>query len=88
MLYYKAKECLDRFCASIGQQEVLNMSTDLIRSSIQSLDWKMRHTGYSYLSIISEACAQAFDDNLDEVLKLAGSGVVDEHLRVRVAGLE
>jgi hydrogenase maturation factor len=67
---------------------VLNISTEFIRISVQSDDWKVRHTGYVYLSIISEACAQAFDENLDEVLKLAGSGVVDENLRVRVTGLE
>ena len=62
--------------------------SDLLRSAIQSDDWKQRYAGYSFLSHISEAWSKLFKENLDEMIRMVANGVVDGHPRVKHIGLE
>lgn len=81
------KEALARFAVKIGEATTMTASSELIKDSIQSDDWKTRMAGYNYLGYISEGCKKMFSQNLDEIMKMAASGVVDPHPRVRFAGL-
>lgn len=39
------------------------------------------------MGIIAEACKESMTNNMDEAMKMACSGIIDEHPRVRFAGL-
>lgn len=78
---------LGRFAAAIGEKTILSSSSDLIKEAITNEDWKVRVAGYSFLGYISESCKEAFKQNLDEIMRMAASGVVDPHLRVKFAGI-
>lgn len=39
------------------------------------------------MGLIAEACRDSMKKNMDEAMKMACSGIVDQHMRVRYAGL-
>lgn len=39
------------------------------------------------MGLIAESCKESMNKNMDEALKMACSGIVDPHPRVRYAGL-
>lgn len=82
-----AREALVRFSRTIGEKVTVEASSELIKNSIVDADWKRRQAGYYYLGYIAEACKAIFSKNLEETMKMAAAGVVDEHPRVQYAGL-
>jgi len=82
-----AREGLIRFARTIGEQVTISASSDLIKQSIVHEDWKRRQAGYFYLGYIANCCKKIFLENLEETMKMAASGVIDEHPRVKYAGL-
>lgn len=43
--------------------------------------------GFSFLANVSEACKKQFKSNLDDIAKMAASGIVNSHPRVRYAAM-
>lgn len=82
-----AREALVRFARIIGEKVTIEASSDLIKRAITDSDWRVRQAGYFYLGYIAESCKNIFSKNLEETMKMAASGVVDEHPRVQYAGL-
>lgn len=82
-----AREALIRFSRIIGEQVTIEASSELIKQGIVSADWKRRQAGYFFLGYIAESCQKIFSKNLEESMKMAAAGVVDEHPRVQYAGL-
>ena len=83
----RAKEGLARFSRAEGEKTTVEATTDIIKNAIQSEDWKFRQAGYYLLGYITESCKKIFGQNLDEIMKMAASGVEDSHPRVKYAGL-
>lgn len=82
-----AREGLVRFARIMGEQVTIDASSDLIKQNIVDSDWRKRQAGYYYLGYIAETCKKIFAKNLEETMKMAAAGVVDEHPRVKYAGL-
>jgi hypothetical protein len=82
-----AREALIRFARQMGETTTIEASSELIKQNIVSDDWKRRQAGYYYLGYIAEACKKIFATNLEETMKMAAAGVVDDHPRVKYAGL-
>jgi hypothetical protein len=61
--------------------------TGMIQQLIKSGNWKERQAGYMLMGLIAESCKESMMKNMDEAMKVACSGIVDENLRVRYAGL-
>ena len=59
----------------------------LIQTLIKSQAWQERQAGYMVMGLIAEACKESMSKNMNEAIKFACSGVVDEAPRVRHAGL-
>lgn len=78
---------LGRFSRSIGEKTILACSSDLIKEAITNEDWKVRVAGYFFLGFLSESCKAAFLQNLEEIMRMAASGVVDQNPRVKYAGI-
>lgn len=82
-----AKLSLARFAKSIGEKTTIAATTELLKASIVDGNWKVRHAGYFFLGYLAEACKTSFAENLDEIMRMAASGCVDPHPRVKYAGL-
>ena len=82
-----AREALIRFARIIGEQVTIEASSELIKQGIIDSDWKRKQAAYYFLGYIAESCKKIFSKNLEETMKMAASGVVDEHPRVQYAGL-
>ena len=76
-----------RFAAAVGEKTILATSNELIKEAITNDNWRVRVAGYCFLGYLSEACKDAFKSNLDEIMRMAASGVVDSHPRVQYAGI-
>jgi hypothetical protein len=72
----------------IGEGLTLEASSELIRTSIQSEDWRKRWFGYNYLGWITDACKRTFEDNIAETVELAASGVIDSWDSVRYQAIQ
>ena len=59
----------------------------LIQNCIKSAKWQERQAGYLLMGLIAEACKESMSKNMDEAMKLACSGIMDQNVRVRYAGL-
>ena len=81
------KQILGRFAADIGEKTTISATSDLIKEAITNEDWKIRQAGYFFLAGIAETCRSTFKSNLDEIMRMACSGVMDDHPRVKYAGL-
>lgn len=73
---------LGRFSKAIGEKVTLAATSELIKEAITHPDWKVRVAGYFFLGFLSESCKESFSQNLDEIMKIAASGVVDSNPRV------
>jgi len=78
---------LSRFSKAVGEKTTLAATSELIKEAITHQDWKVRVGGYFFLGFLAESCKESFSQNLDEIMKIAASGVVDSHPRVRFAGI-
>ena len=71
----------------LQEKTVLAATTALIQKCISSANWKERQAGYMTMGLIAESCKESMNKNMEEAMKLACSGIVDAHPRVRYAGL-
>jgi hypothetical protein len=82
-----AINAFNRLSVDLGEKTILAACTPIIKSCIQSQDWKQRQAGYMIFGLIAESCKESLAKNMDEAMKMACSGLVDSHPRVRFAGL-
>ena len=66
---------------------MLSFSKDLIKEGVVAENVKIRAFSYNFLGLISENCSTAFRQNIDEILTIASSGVMDDDPRVRFDSL-
>lgn len=86
-VHSSSKLALSRFAKSIGEKTTISATTEIIKNAITAEQWYVRHAGYYFLGYLNESCKTSFGDNLDEIMRMAASGCVDNHPRVRFAGL-
>lgn len=64
------------------------ITANLIKTCLSNTnDWKQRQAGYMVLGLIAEACKESMSKNMEEAMKMAATGLMDPHVRVRYAGL-
>lgn len=85
--YNTAVMAVNRLSEDLGEKNCLVTFTGLVQVCVKSSDWKQRQAGYMLMGLISEACKESMKKNMEEAIKLACSGIMDEHIRVRYAGL-
>ena len=85
--YSTAINAINRLSNDLGEKTVLASCTPIIKTCIMSQDWKERQAGYMLFGLIAESCKESLNKNLDEAMKMACSGLIDAHCRVRYAGL-
>jgi len=71
----------------LGEKTTLACSITLIKTAIESSEWKEKVMGFSFLGMISEACKKQFKANLEDVAKMSVSGFMNENPRVRYEAL-
>lgn len=71
----------------LQEKTVLAGTTTLIQKCLTSGNWKERQAGYMTMGLIAESCKESMKKNMEEAMKMACSGIVDQHPRVRYAGL-
>lgn len=76
-----------RFSSAVQEKTILLSSNEIIKEAITNPDWRVRVAGYSFLGYLAESCKDAFKVNLDEIMRMAASGVIDPHPRVQYAGI-
>jgi importin-5 len=86
-IYTVTKINVARFAQAVNEKTILACSNEIIKDAITNPDWRVRVAGYSFLGFLAEACKEAFKTNLDEIMRMAASGVVDTHPRVQYAGI-
>ena len=74
---------------SVFMKEKVTMAScmGIIQEGTMSSDWKLKVAGLYGLGIIAEACKESMTSNMEEVIKKACTGLMDEHPRVRYAAL-
>ena len=83
-----ATEGVQRLSVFIGEKTTLACSTNIIKAAIESQDWKEKFMGYRLLGMISEACKKTFEKNLDEIVKMAVSGLPIDNPRIKYESLQ
>lgn len=71
-----AAEAIQRISVYLGEKTTLVTCSDLIKSAIQSADWKEQWMGFKFLGMISEACTKSFSKNLVEIAQMSASGII------------
>lgn len=83
-----AADNINRIASFIGEKTIIACSTHLIKEAIEQKDkWQLRQAGYLFLGMISDTCQDMFKKNLDEIIRMAASGLIDPHPRVRYEAL-
>ena len=83
-----AADALSRMASYLGEKTTLHCSIHLVKSAIESSEWKEQCMGFSFLGMISDACKKQFKSNIDDVAKMTVSGFRNENPRVRFEALQ
>ena len=83
-----AADSVQRLSVFLGEKTTLACSSALIKSAIESPNWKEKCMGFVMLGQISESCKKSFLSNLDDVAKMSVSGFTHENPRVRYDALQ
>lgn len=78
-----AADSLQRISVYLGEKTTLGCVTALVKSGVESAEWKEQVMGFSCLGMISEACKKQFKANLEDVAKMSVSGFGSPNARVR-----
>ena len=83
-----AADNINRIASFLGEKATLASSSNLIKEALESKDsWPLRHAGYLFLGQISDTCGETFRKNMDDVMRMACTGLLDAHPRVRYEAL-
>ena len=85
--YHTAVSAIDRIAMDLGEKTVLPVFSLFIQQAVKSSEWQQRQAGYMTMGLIAECSKESLLKNMDEAMKLACAGVLDDHPRVRYAGL-
>jgi importin-5 len=85
--YNTAVNALNRLSTDLGEKTILPVCSQFIKLAVSNSDWKFRQAGYMVMGLIAECSKESLMKNMDEAMKLACQGIMDENLRVRYAGL-
>lgn len=83
-----ASDCIQRMSAYLGEKTTLTTLSGLIKAAIESNEWKEKCMGLNFLGMISDTCKKQFKSNVDEVAKMAVSGLSHENPRVRFEAMQ
>lgn len=81
------KDGLNNMALFLKEKVTINACMGLVHENTSSDQWKHKVAGLVGLGVIAEACKEALTKNMEEVIKKACSGLVDQHPRVRYAAL-
>ncbi len=83
-----AADSINRIASDLGEKTIIATTTHLIKEALEQKDnWQLRQAGYLFLGMISDTCAEMFRKNLDEIIRMSASGLLDPHPRVRYESL-
>ncbi len=85
--YHTAVSAIDRIAIELGEKTVLPVFSMFIQQTVKSTEWQQRQAAYMTMGLIAECSKESLMKNMDEAMKLACAGLLDEHPRVRYAGL-
>lgn len=85
--YHTAVQAINRISVDLGEKTILPTCSSYIQHYIKSSDWKERQAGYMLMGLIAESSKESMKKNMDEAMRTACAGMVDENARVRYAGL-
>lgn len=85
--YNTAVNAINRASTDLGGKLMLATVSGMIQQLTKSSDWKERQAGYILMGLIAESAKDSIKKSMDEAMKLACQGIMDENPRVRYAGL-
>jgi hypothetical protein len=72
----------------LGEKTIINTTTHIVKDAIEQKDsWQLRLAGFVFLGMIADTCGETFRKNMDEIMKMSASGLLDAHPRVRFESL-
>eukprot|EP00347_Sterkiella_histriomuscorum_P001538 403371652 len=73
---------INRLATELGEKTIILTCSALVQQLIKSADWKQRQAGYMLMGLISESCKESMMKNMDDAMKVACAGVMDENARM------
>jgi hypothetical protein len=82
-----AVNAINRISNDLGEKTIMVPCSQIIQTCIKSAKWEERQAGYMLMGLIAESCKESMMKNMDEAMKIACAGIMDENPRVRYSGL-